>query len=232
MAKILFVTHPEVVIDPAVPVPRWPLSAKGRARMEALAEALARVPVHAVWSSDEQKALNGAAILSVRLKAPHHVEAGLGENDRSATGYIAPPRFWEVVAEFFAHPDVSVLGWETARDAQRRICAAMARVAEMSPSGLTIVVSHGGVGQLLTAALQGVAIGQEARSPNPSGGGYLLLEASPLRLLGEGWGDIDTITVNPPGPNWPGETWPSGVPAGAAGRPTCPGRRQWWRGWP
>jgi len=197
MAQILFVTHPEVVIDPAVPVPRWPLSARGRARMEALAEALAGQPVRAIWSSDEQKAVDGAAILSARLQAPHHVEARLGENDRSATGYIAPPRFWEVVAEFFAHPDISVLGWETARAAQARICAAMARVEGEAPPGLTIVVSHGGVGQLLTAALQGVAIGQEAKSPNPSGGGYLWLETSPLRLVGDGWGDIDQIRADP-----------------------------------
>ncbi|MDO8409224.1 MAG: histidine phosphatase family protein [Phenylobacterium sp.] len=197
MAQILFVTHPEVVIDPAVPVPRWPLSAKGRARMEALAEAMASLPFRAVWSSDEQKAMDGAAILSARLNAPHHVDAQLGENDRSATGYIAPPRFWEVVAEFFAHPDISVLGWETARDAQNRILAAMARVADEAAPGLTVVVSHGGVGQLLTAALQNVAIGQEAKSPNPSGGGYLLLEVAPLRLVGDGWGDIDTITTDP-----------------------------------
>ncbi|MDP1618088.1 histidine phosphatase family protein [Phenylobacterium sp.] len=197
MAQILFVTHPEVVIDPDVPVPRWPLSAKGRARMEALAEALAGLRVRAVWSSDEQKAMDGAEILSERLQAPHHVDAALGENDRSATGYIAPPRFWEVVAEFFAHPDVSVQGWETARDAQSRILAAMGRVADEAQSSLTVVVSHGGVGQLLTAALQNVAIGQEAKSPNPSGGGYLLLETSPLRLGGDGWGDIDTITTEP-----------------------------------
>jgi len=197
MAQILFVTHPEVVIDPAVPVPRWPLSAKGRARMEALAEALAGQPVRAIWSSDEQKAVDGAAILSARLQAPHHVETRLGENDRSATGYIAPPRFWEVVAEFFAHPDISVLGWETARAAQGRICAAMARVEGEAPPGLTIVVSHGGVGQLLTAALQGVMIGHEAKSPNASGGGYLWLETSPLRLVGDGWGDIDQIRADP-----------------------------------
>lgn len=201
MAQILFVTHPEVVIDPEIPVPRWPLSAKGRARMEALAEALADLPVRAVWSSDEQKALDGAEILSERLRAPHHVDAALGENDRSATGYIAPPRFWEVVAEFFAHPDVSVLGWETARDAQSRILAAMARVERGAQPGLTVVVSHGGVGQLLTAALQNVAIGQEARSPNPSGGGYLRLETSPLRLVGDSWGDIDEIRA---APHWDG----------------------------
>ena len=32
MAAILFITHPEVVIDPKVPVPEWPLSEQGRTR--------------------------------------------------------------------------------------------------------------------------------------------------------------------------------------------------------
>ncbi len=30
---IWFVTHPDVLIDPAVPVPDWPLSARGVARV-------------------------------------------------------------------------------------------------------------------------------------------------------------------------------------------------------
>ncbi len=168
MAQILFVTHPEVVIDPEIPVPRWPLSAKGRARMEALAEALAGLPVRAIWPSDEQKAIDGAEILSERLRAPHQVDAALGENDRSATGYIAPPRFWEVVAEFFAHPDVSVLGWETARDAQNRILAAVARVEREAQPGLTVVVSHGGVGQLLTPPCRGWRSARRPSRPIPA----------------------------------------------------------------
>ena len=197
MAKLLFVSHPEVVIDPDIPVPRWPLSAKGRARMEALAEVLVSLPVRAVWSSDEQKAIDGAAILSARLGPPHRVDSALGENDRSATGYIAPPEFWEVVAEFFAHPEVSVRGWETARDAQSRIVGAMGRIAGQAQPGLSVVVSHGGVGQLLSAALQAVSIGAEAKAPNPSGGNYLLLETTPLALISTTWRDIDEIEADP-----------------------------------
>lgn len=45
----------------------------------------------------------------------------LGENDRSSTGYVEPPRFWEIVAKFFGNPHESVLGWERAIDAQTRI---------------------------------------------------------------------------------------------------------------
>lgn len=182
MSAILFITHPEVVIDPSVPVPRWPLSPRGRERMEAFASALAGRRVAAVWSSDEEKAMNGAAILARRLGAPHRVDPALGENGRESTGYIAPPEFWEVVEQFFATPDESVRGWETARHAQDRIVAAMEWVAASEDEGVLIVVSHGGVGALLTAHLQRVEIGREDRPQNPSGGCYLVIDRSPLAL--------------------------------------------------
>jgi broad specificity phosphatase PhoE len=193
MSRILFVTHPEVLIDPTVPVPRWPLSALGRRRMESLADRLGGLAVEAVWSSDEQKAIDGAEILAMRLGVPHRVDPGLGENDRSATGYIAPPEFWEIVEQFFSQPTVSVRGWETAYDAQARIMAAVQRVADEADEGLTVIISHGGVGRLLAAALQRVEIGREAKPGNSGGGCSLLLETSPLSLVTANWGDIDAV---------------------------------------
>lgn len=190
---ILFITHPEVVIDPAVPVPRWPLSEVGRARMEAFAEALATAgePVVAVWSSGEQKARDGAEIVAARLGLTPQVEPDLHENDRSATGYLAPPEFWEVVEEFFARPHESVRGWETAAHAQARIVDAVARVvaAEREP-GLIVMVSHGGVGRLLTAHLQRVDIGAEDRPGHPGGGCLLVIGRDGLTLE-RGWRDIE-----------------------------------------
>lgn len=191
MARILFVTHPEVVIDPSVPVPRWPLSAQGLQRMESFAGLLAGLPVTSVWSSSEQKALDGARVLSDALSAPHHIEERLGENDRAATGYIAPPEFWEVVEEFFAHPDRSVRGWETARNAQARIVGGVSRVAANSDGGLTVVVSHGGVGRLLLAHLLSLQIGQEPRPGNVGGGCYIEFEQNPAHLITTNWHDIE-----------------------------------------
>jgi len=190
MGAILFITHPEVVIDPTVPVPRWPLSPKGRTRMEAFAAALAGRRVAEVWSSDEQKAVDGAAILAERLGAPHRIEPALGENGRESTGYIAPPEFWEVVEQFFARPDESVRGWERARDAQARIIGAVSRVDRAAGRGVVLIVSHGGVGALLTAHLQRVEIGQEDRPPNPGGGCYLVLRRAPL-ALSHGWREME-----------------------------------------
>lgn len=191
MASILFLTHPEVVIDPAVPVPRWPLSEKGRRRAGLFVdEALAGRNVTAVWSSDEQKALDGGAIIAARLGTPHRVDPELGENDRSSTGYVAPPEFWEIVAEFFAKPDVSVRGWAKARDEQARIVRAVTRLArEEATSGDIVVVSHGGVGQLLTAHLQRVEIGREDKPQHPGGGCWLEIDRGSLEIQG-GWRSV------------------------------------------
>lgn len=183
MASIIFVTHPEVVIDPLVPIPEWPLNETGRGRMERFAEALAGRNVSAIYASTERKAVDGAAILADRLGLPYRTDADLGENDRSATGYIAPPEFWEVVGEFFARPTESVRGWERAIDAQARIVGAVGRIArEEESAGDIVIVSHGGVGCLLTAHLQGVEIGKETRPSHPGGGCYIVIRRAPLAL--------------------------------------------------
>ncbi len=177
MASIIFLTHPEVVIDPDVPVPEWPLSPVGRARAERFAEMLVGRGVTAVHASTEQKAMDGAAIVAGRLGLPYGTDEHLGENDRSATGYLAPPEFWEVVKEFFGRPHESIRGWERAIDAQSRIVGAVTRVArEDETEGDLVIVSHGGVGALLTAHLQKVEIGRESRPSHPGGGCFIVFD--------------------------------------------------------
>jgi len=49
----------------------------------------------------------------------------LGENDRSATGYLEPQEFETTANAFFAYPERSIRGWETAQAAQTRIVEAV-----------------------------------------------------------------------------------------------------------
>ena len=190
MPRIYFLTHPQVVIDPAVPVPRWPLSEVGRRRAHLFADSLADGTVTAVWSSSEQKALDGGKIIAERLGVQHRIDPELGENDRSATGYITPPEFWEVVAAFFGKPDESVRGWETARHAQARIVTAMRRLARDEPTrGDIVVVSHGGVGELLMAHLQGVAIGLQDKPQHSGGGCWIEIDKETFCVLTE-WSNV------------------------------------------
>jgi broad specificity phosphatase PhoE len=190
MANLIFVTHPEVVIDPAVPVPEWPLSPVGRRRMEAfIAHPMLR-DVRSLYSSTERKAMDGAEILAAALHLPTATDEALGENDRSSTGYIAPPEFWEVVHEFFSRPMESVRGWERACDAQARIVAATQRIARTAPAGDVAVVAHGGVGSLLIAHLLGAESARDHAQPHGGGGCFFVIDRERFTLL-HGWRVID-----------------------------------------
>ena len=165
MAHVFYITHPEVVIDPGVPVPDWGLSEHGRARMAAIAALPEMAGVRSVWSSTEQKARDGRDIMAAALGVEAREHAGLGENDRSATGYLPEAEFWPVVEAFFANPDVSARGWETARAAQTRCVSAVRAVLETAPPGDVAIVAHGGVGNLLMCHLKGVAITRSEAAP-------------------------------------------------------------------
>jgi broad specificity phosphatase PhoE len=189
---VYFVTHPDVLIDPAVPVPEWPLSPRGRERM-VRALALPWVGgVRAVWCSTERKARDGAGILAEHLGLPVAELVGLGENNRSATGYLPKAEFEAVADLFFAHPDESVRGWERAVDAQRRIVGAIEEMLTASAScgGDVALVAHGGVGTLLLCHLRGNPIARQHDQPSNNGGNYFAFDAA-TRRVHHGWRAID-----------------------------------------
>jgi len=156
---LFFITHPEVVVDGAVPVSVWGLSALGRRRAVAFAGSGLLAAVTRVFSSDERKAREAAALLAAPLGLGVDVRAELGENDRSSTGFLERARFEAAADEFFANPSQSFRGWETAAAAQLRIVAAIDGIIADGPLDAdTAVVSHGAVGTLLKCHLKGVPI--------------------------------------------------------------------------
>ena len=170
MTKHAYLTHPQVAIDPNVPVPKWGLSPVGRARIEALVRDGWTSRFRRIISSDETKAIEAATLIGRALGLKVEVFEGLHENDRSATGFLPPPEFEAMANAFFASPETSVRGWERAVDAQTRIVSGVRRIAGSEPETPTLFVGHGGVGTLLKCALGQRAI---ARSEDqlPNGGG-------------------------------------------------------------
>lgn len=55
MPVLHFITHPEVLIDPSVPVPDWPLSPEGFRRMAVALEQPWMEGLSSVFSSAERK---------------------------------------------------------------------------------------------------------------------------------------------------------------------------------
>jgi broad specificity phosphatase PhoE len=166
-----YLTHPQVRIDPATDVRRWSLNETGAARVAALARNPGRLRgTTRVISSDETKALETARPLAEALGATLEIRPLMHENDRSATGFLPPPEFEQVADAFFAQPDASVRGWETARAAQTRILSEVAAALTTPDRGAVLFVGHGAVGTLLWCALTAAPIDRR-HDQGPGGGG-------------------------------------------------------------
>ena len=168
------ITHPEVVVDPATPVVDWSLSAAGRARARRLTTASWVLGLERVVCSAERKARETAGLLAVARALPCTVDDELGENDRSATGFLSPAEFEAVADAFFAAPQESVRGWEPAAVAQQRVLRAVRRHVAGDPNGVAFV-AHGAVGTLLYCDLAGVAV--DRRHDQPGQGSYFAFDA-------------------------------------------------------
>lgn len=184
---VLFITHAEVTIDPAIPVTDWPLSEAGRRRHRMFNSAPAAREITAIYSSTERKAQDGAEILAEGRRVTPVAAAALGENDRSATGYLPPASFQTVADLFFAFPRLSILGWERAMDAQARIVTAVRDIMVCDQTGGDVaIVAHGGVGALLLSHLAGAPISRDWDQPGRGGGNYFKFDLASWTLV-HGW---------------------------------------------
>lgn len=187
--QLIFVTHADVNIDPRVAVTDWELSARGRDRHRRFAQSSVCDGVSWIASSEERKAREGAEILAEAQGQEAYVLPELHENDRSATGYLPREEFERVADAFFAAPDESVRGWETARAAQARIVGAVRHAATRFPKGDGVIVSHGGVGALLMCYALGVGISRDYDQPGQGGGNFFRLLLPDFKMT-QGWTDI------------------------------------------
>jgi len=186
MASFIYLSHPQVAIDPAVAVPDWGLSPLGQSRSAAFAGAPLLSELGRIVSSDERKAIETAEIIADAHGLQVEIRTGLQENDRSATGFLPPAEFEATADRFFAEPETSIRGWERAVDAQRRIVGAVdAILAEPTRSALTLLVGHGGVGTLLLCHCGGLAIAR--RHDQMAGGGCIFRFAHPPFRLVTAW---------------------------------------------
>jgi broad specificity phosphatase PhoE len=187
MVRSLYITHPQVVIDPDVPTPRWGLNETGRARAEAFAARNILPSGVAVFSSTEAKASELAAIIAVPIGAAVVHDEAMGENDRSSTGYMQPQRFEATADRFFAHPHESIDGWERAIDAQARIVSAVrGALVGLPAETLAVFCGHGAVGTLLKCHCGHRAIARDEdqrRMADPGGGNAFVFDLDAPALI-------------------------------------------------
>jgi Histidine phosphatase superfamily (branch 1) len=76
MSTVYFITHPDVVIDPATPVAQWPLSQRGRMRMLKMLENQWISRVGAIYCSTELSEPEFAAVVDEFFRRPEESVRG------------------------------------------------------------------------------------------------------------------------------------------------------------
>lgn len=193
MTRLRYISHPQVRISDEIPVIRWGLTDRGRERVMGLSRQPWISSVARLVSSDETKALETAAILAGELSLGIEVRRELRENDRSSTGYLPRERFETLADAFFASPDESVEGWETSREAQRRVVGATDDLLTTG-GGDVVVTGHGGIGTLLLCHLLGEPISRrrdQIGPPAAAGGGNFWTFDCERGLIVHGWWPIE-----------------------------------------
>jgi broad specificity phosphatase PhoE len=188
---VRYLTHPQVQIDPAVPVPLWGLNEVGRGRTEAIPSTGRLLGTTQIISSGERKAIETAEIIGAKMNVDVEVREAMHENDRSTTGFLMPDEFERVANQFFAQPHVSIRGWERAIDAQLRIVREVEQVLARNRPGDVLFVGHGGVGTLLYCHYCGFAI--DRIHDQPAGGGHFFAFASDGRRMQHRWRPLEDL---------------------------------------
>jgi broad specificity phosphatase PhoE len=181
-ARVFYLTHPQVQVDPAVPIGSWGLSSAGRQRTEIFARRKPFKSPLRIVSSGERKALETAQIIARELDIAVEVREAMHENDRSATGFLPPDEFEAVADRFFAHPAESIRGWERAVDAQDRIVREAENVLTQDVEVDMLFVGHGAVGTLLLCHYAGLTIDRAHDQP-AGGGNYFALFKEGRRVI-------------------------------------------------
>ncbi len=170
------------------------LDALGRRQADALADALDGADVQAIYSSDLRRAAQTAEPLARRLRLPATIDAGLRER---AFGRYEGLSFAEIDARWpdqaerwrRRDPEFAAPEGETLRAFRARAVAAVLRLAHAHAGEQIVLVTHGGVLDLLYREAARLPVDAPRTWPLANAGINRLLHADQGLML-VGWGDV------------------------------------------
>ena len=182
-----------------------PLNAIGLEQARRVAERLALQPLHALISSDLQRALQTAQALAQRAG---HVapltEAGLREQHfgmveglRVSDIQAQHPQAWEQWVRFDEH--YAFDGGECTRDFHARVLGALRTLAQRHAGQTLAVVTHGGVLDMVYRSALGLSLSGPRVSEIPNAGiNRVRLQGEAIEILD--WADTRHLADLPPQP--------------------------------
>jgi probable phosphoglycerate mutase len=171
-----------------------PLDALGQQQAERLAQALADDELQAVIASDLLRARQTAAPLAAHKGLPLQTDAGLRERgfgEFEGLSFAQIEQRWPEQAAAWRRrdPDFGARGGEVLRDFRARVVAAVERLALAHRGQCIVLVTHGGVLDLLYREATRLAL-DAPRTWQLANAGINRLLHSGQGLMLVGWGDV------------------------------------------
>jgi broad specificity phosphatase PhoE len=183
MTKLIFITHPDVIIDKDIPIDKWKLSPDGLETVERLSSESFWSEVEIIYSSSEPKASTVAEIIALKSHVPlakEYKKECLCEVLHRT--FIEPDLYAVAVEKWYLDPTGHPQGWESVNEAQKRIVACVSEIMLQNRDKTVVIVGHGGTGTLLKCFIKGVSPSYQ-EDPQQTGK-YLICN----------WGEKEVIT--------------------------------------
>lgn len=146
MSKLIYITHPSVQIDPAIPPQMWRLSQDGLDQAKKLMDHDLWEDIAFIYSSTEPKAEEVATLASFTYGIKHESNKDLGEADRTAKPFMPLDEYMQAIQEAYKNPTESIHGWETHHDMFQRNAKAIDEIKDKHADETIVIVGHGGAG--------------------------------------------------------------------------------------
>jgi broad specificity phosphatase PhoE len=156
MSTLIFVTHPDVDVDPSRPRSEWTLSTKGFEELQNLIAKDFWGNIKSIFCSKEFK----ASQVAEKIAEVHNLKVikidGLEEINRESTGFLPEEKYRLAIEDFYIHPADSYKGWETAYEATERIKECVNRLVKESEDSYFVIIGHGMIGSCLSCWIKGI----------------------------------------------------------------------------
>jgi probable phosphoglycerate mutase len=181
-----------------------PLNATGHEQALRLGMRLASEAVHRLYSSDLVRTVQTASPAAERLALPGMADRALREQAFGVIDGMSVPDIQRDHPDIWARwldfdPDYAPPGGETQRQFHDRVMGAMARLAHAHGGERLVIVTHGGVLDILYRVATGLALGGPRQCEIPNAG-INRLRTDGRRVDIVSWGEVDHLDDLPPQP--------------------------------
>lgn len=181
-----------------------PLNATGHEQALRLGARLASEPVHRLYSSDLVRTVQTASPAAERLALPGVADRALREQAFGVIDGMSVPDIQRDHPDIWARwldfdPDYAPPGGETQREFHDRVMGAMARLAHAHGGERLVIVTHGGVLDILYRVATGLALGGPRQCDIPNAGiNRLRTDGRHVDIVS--WGEVEHLADLPAQP--------------------------------